>query len=56
MGHRLPSGLGGRGHSVDMLGVGEGEGQRIGINALLAKNRHYAHNQQKPAQVEAPDS
>jgi hypothetical protein len=22
----------------------------------LAKNRHYAHNQQKPAQVEAPDS
>jgi hypothetical protein len=25
MGHRLPCGLGGRGHYVDMLGVGEGK-------------------------------
>ena len=28
MGNRLPHGLGGRGHWVDMLGGGEGGGQR----------------------------
>jgi hypothetical protein len=40
MGHRLPSGLGGRGHSVDMLGVGEGEGHRIGGVVYSDGKRH----------------
>jgi hypothetical protein len=29
MGNRLPHGLGGLGHWLDLLGGGEGEGQRL---------------------------
>jgi hypothetical protein len=34
MGHRLPYGLGGRGHCVDMLGVGEGK-----VNEMASPHR-----------------
>ena len=36
MGNRLPHGLGGRGHWLDMLGVSEGKVNVHRINALLA--------------------
>jgi hypothetical protein len=36
MGDRLPLGLGGCGHWLDMLGGGEGKVNVQGINALLA--------------------
>jgi hypothetical protein len=35
MGNQLPHGLGGRGHWLDMLGVGEGIVNEQGMSALL---------------------
>jgi hypothetical protein len=55
MGNRLPNGLGGRGHWVDMLGVGEGGGQsqaasRKAVIRLANLNKAFAPWQRFPSQ------
>jgi hypothetical protein len=43
MGHRLPYGLGGRGHCVDMLGVGEGKVNEMASPHRWRKILNYTH-------------